>query len=69
MEAQSSIAWRIPWTVEPGGTVESMGSQRVGHDGVVKHSIRRDEVEKKTMKILKALHAILKRLGFIIWLK
>ena len=29
---QSSIlAWRIPWTEEPGG-LESMGSQRVGHD-------------------------------------
>ena len=27
----SIIAWRIPWTEEPGG-VQSMGSQRVGHD-------------------------------------
>ena len=25
------IAWRIPWTEEPGG-LQSMGSQRVGHD-------------------------------------
>ena len=25
------LAWRIPWTEEPGG-LESMGSQRVGHD-------------------------------------
>ena len=25
------LAWRIPWTEEPGG-VQSMGSQRVGHD-------------------------------------
>ena len=24
-------AWRIPWTEEPGG-LQSMGSQRVGHD-------------------------------------
>jgi len=24
------LAWRIPWTEEPGG-VQSMGSQRVGH--------------------------------------
>ena len=32
MAAHSSIlAWRIPWTVEPGG-LQSMGSQRVGHD-------------------------------------
>ena len=32
MAAHSSIlAWRIPWTVEP-GRLPSMGSQRVGHD-------------------------------------
>ena len=27
----SSLAWRIPWTEEPGG-LQSTGSQRVGHD-------------------------------------
>ena len=27
----SILAWRIPWTEEPGGLV-SMGSQRVGHN-------------------------------------
>ena len=27
----SSLTWRIPWTEEPGG-LQSMGSQRVGHD-------------------------------------
>ena len=32
MATHSSIlAWRIPWTEEPGG-LKSMGSQRVGHD-------------------------------------
>ena len=32
MATDSSIlAWRIPWTEEPGG-LQSMGSQRVGHD-------------------------------------
>ena len=25
------LAWRIPWTEEPGG-LSSMGSQRVGHN-------------------------------------
>ena len=25
------LAWRIPWTEEP-GELQSMGSQRVGHD-------------------------------------
>ena len=27
----SILAWRIPWTEEPGG-LQSMGCQRVGHD-------------------------------------
>ena len=32
MATHSSIlAWEIPWTEEPGG-LQSMGSQRVGHD-------------------------------------
>ena len=32
MATQSSIlAWKIPWTEEP-GRLQSMGSQRVGHD-------------------------------------
>ena len=26
-----SLAWRIPWTEEP-GRLQSMGSLRVGHD-------------------------------------
>ena len=31
-DTQTSIlAWRIPWTEEPGG-LESMGLQRLGHD-------------------------------------
>ena len=29
----SILAWRIPWTKEPGG-LQSMGSQRAGHDRV-----------------------------------
>ena len=32
MATHSSIlAWRIPWTEEPGG-LQSTGSQKVGHD-------------------------------------
>jgi len=27
----STLAWKIPWTKEPGG-LQSMGSRRVGHD-------------------------------------
>ena len=29
----SILAWKIPWTVEP-GRLQAMGSQRVRHDGV-----------------------------------
>ena len=28
----STLAWKIPWTEEP-GKLRSMGSQRVGHNG------------------------------------
>ena len=27
----STLAWEMPWTEEPGG-LQSMGSQRVGHN-------------------------------------
>ena len=27
----TTLAWKIPWTEEPGG-LQSMGSQRVGHN-------------------------------------
>ena len=31
------LAWEIPWTEEPGG-LQSVGSQRFGHDLVTKHT-------------------------------
>ena len=34
----STLAWKIPWTEEP-GRLESMGSLRVGHDWVTSHSL------------------------------
>ena len=38
MATHSSIlAWKIPWTEEP-GRLQSMGSQRVGHDLVTEHT-------------------------------
>ena len=33
----SILAWRVPWTEEPGG-LQSMGSQRVGRDLVTEHA-------------------------------
>ena len=38
MATHSSIlAWEIPWTEEPGG-LQSVGSQRVGHNLVIEHT-------------------------------
>ena len=33
----SILAWKIPWTEEP-DRLQSMGSQRVGHDWVTEHA-------------------------------
>jgi len=33
----SSLAWKIPWTEEP-GRLQAMGSERVGHDLVTEHT-------------------------------
>jgi len=32
----STLAWKIPWTEEP-GRLQTMGSQRVGHDWVISY--------------------------------
>ena len=32
----SILAWRIPWTEEPGG-LQSIGLQRIGHDLETEH--------------------------------
>ena len=36
----STLAWKIPWTEEP-GRLQSMGLQRVGHDCANSLSLRR----------------------------
>ena len=36
----STLAWRTPWTEEPGG-LHSMGSQRFGRDRAIKHRVPR----------------------------
>ena len=33
----STLAWKIPWMEEP-GRLQSMGSQRVGHEGATSHT-------------------------------
>ena len=34
----STLAWKVPWMEEPGG-LQSMGSQRVGHDWAISLSL------------------------------
>ena len=50
----SVLAWRIPWTEEP-GRLQSMGSQRVGHDLATKEQRRR----KTKTKSLTLHHTVL----------
>ena len=44
MTTHSSIlAWRIPWTEEPGG-LHSIGSRRVGHDWATKQQLQQWDI-------------------------
>ena len=43
----SILAWRIPWTEEPGG-LQSMGSQRVRHDSAIKHNTAQQSISEAT---------------------
>ena len=48
----SILAWEIPWTEEPGG-LQSVGSQRVGHDWVtLTHSLITHLAGPSEMKVL-----------------
>ena len=39
----SILAWRIPWTKEPGG-LQSMGLQRIGHNLVIKQQQQQQQL-------------------------
>ena len=55
MAAHSSLlAWRIPWTAEPGG-LQSTGSQRVGHDRARRHTIKRC-VPRQSVTVFSSRH-------------
>ena len=56
----SILDWEIPWTEEPSG-LQSMGSQRVGHNCVTKHStVFKDTLQKTRIShLFKSLHAFL----------
>ena len=45
----STIAWKIPWTEEP-GRLQSMGSQRVGHDWATSLSLSKGFMPRGTFQ-------------------
>ena len=45
--ATSILAWEILWTEEPGG-LQSMGSQRVGHDWVTSPNTKENQIKCQT---------------------
>ena len=47
----SILAWRIPWTEEPGG-LQSTGSQGVGYDLATEHARRSVYTGKLCVKML-----------------
>ena len=52
MATHSSIlAWKILWTEKP-GRVQSMGSQRVGHDWATKHKHNENRIKIKGLPLL-----------------
>ena len=48
----STLAWKIPWTEKPGG-LQSMGSQRVGHDWVTSLSLMAESEEELKSQLMK----------------
>ena len=50
----STLAWKIPWTAEPGG-LPSMGSHRVGHDRSDLAAAAAAALGQKPLTILTAL--------------
>ena len=57
----SVLAWRIPWTEEPGG-LQSLGLQRVGHDSATFTFT----LLFNTFSFLKTLHAVFHNSIFIL---
>ena len=57
----SSIAWRISWTEEPGG-LQSMRSQRVGHDWVTALSFSLSRSARQRPLLTSVIRKITKRI-------
>ena len=59
----STLAWKIPWTKEP-GRLQSMGSQRVGHDRATSlHFTSREERKLNHIKFSMKTREGIKRVG------
>ena len=54
----SILAWRIPWTEEP-GRLQSMESQRAGHDWVTEHEGKEGLVVSKKKKVIISIQKII----------
>ena len=48
------LAWRTAWTEEPGG-LQSVGSQRVGHDWALTYAHRSEDVQYATREEQRAI--------------
>ena len=53
----SVLAWRIPWTEEP-GALHFMGSKRVGHDLATEQSRYNEEVKSYSAPESASLHVL-----------
>ena len=57
-----TIAWKIPWTEEP-GRLQSMGSQRVGHDWATSLSLKKIKLHCSILKIKTSIISLRNQLG------
>ena len=52
------LTWKIPWTKNP-GEIQSMGPQRVGHNGAIEHYSR-----TSSLKVANTLKCPILRVNF-----
>ena len=64
----STLAWRIPWTEEP-GRLQSMGSQRVGHDWATSLSLFTIKTSRIMFHSVSAAYCYIENDPKIEWLK
>ena len=60
----STLAWKIPWTEEPGG-LQSMGSQTVGHDWATSLSFFPSKTKNYTVLLMRKYEEV--KLVFKYW--